>query len=67
MCVLNEVSRFDLAQLVLKHTRNPPANAAAIVEDCHRRLAEARAYAIEHMEDMPEIDKFKWEREWIKK
>jgi len=67
MCVLNEVSRFDLAQLVLKHARNPPANAAAIVEDCHRRLAEARAYAIENMEDMPEIDKFKWEREWIKK
>ena len=57
----NKVSRFHLARLALERCRNPPANAAALKQDCHDRLMAHKAYVVENMEDQPEIANWKWE------
>jgi xylulose-5-phosphate/fructose-6-phosphate phosphoketolase len=58
--VLNHVSRFHLAQMIVKNSRRPLPNAAALTADCQKRIEEAKAYSIEHMEDQPDIANFKW-------
>ena len=60
MVVLNQMSRFHLAMEALKRARRPPANAAALIEECQSMLVTHRAYVEEHLEDLPEIRGWKW-------
>jgi xylulose-5-phosphate/fructose-6-phosphate phosphoketolase len=60
MTVLNQISRFHLAAEALKRARRKPANAAAVIEECHRALERHRRYVEEHMEDLPEIRDWTW-------
>jgi xylulose-5-phosphate/fructose-6-phosphate phosphoketolase len=60
MTVLNQISRFHLAAEALKRARRKPANAAAVVDECHRALERHRKYVEEHMEDLPEIRDWTW-------
>ena len=55
MVVLNEVSRFHLVQLALKHTKNAPKNAAQMNEVCKDMLVKHKKYSVENMEDIPEV------------
>ncbi len=55
MTVLNEISRFHLVMDALNNSAAQPPGAAELHAWCIDRLAEHRAYVLQHMEDPPEI------------
>ncbi|HVY28936.1 MAG TPA: phosphoketolase family protein [Polyangiaceae bacterium] len=60
MVVLNQTSRFHLAQLALEHARNRPPEAELLVRECHAALARHAEYVRACFEDLPEIKDFRW-------
>jgi xylulose-5-phosphate/fructose-6-phosphate phosphoketolase len=60
MVVLNRMSRFHLAQEVLRRSSRRPAGWDALNRLCQERLAEHEDYIREHLEDMPDIADWKW-------
>ena len=60
MVVLNQMSRFHLCIEALKRTRQAPANAKILIEECYATLDRHHAYVREHFEDMPEIRDWTW-------
>jgi xylulose-5-phosphate/fructose-6-phosphate phosphoketolase len=59
MCVLNSMSRFHLAAEAIRRVPRLSEGAPGLIADCDSRIAQAVAYAREHLEDQPEI------REWV--
>jgi xylulose-5-phosphate/fructose-6-phosphate phosphoketolase len=55
MTVLNGMSRYDLAIAALARTGRDDAIPAF-----ERKLREHRAYILEHDEDMPEVQEWRW-------
>jgi xylulose-5-phosphate/fructose-6-phosphate phosphoketolase len=60
MVVLNETSRFHIAMDAIRRSRRPPKNAAALDEECLRKLSAHRAYVDASFEDLPEIRDWTW-------
>jgi xylulose-5-phosphate/fructose-6-phosphate phosphoketolase len=60
MCVLNSISRFDLAADAIRRVPRLSDRAPALIAECEARIAEATAYAFEHLEDPPEITDWVW-------
>ncbi len=60
MVVLNRMSRFHLAQEVLRRSDRRVPGWAELTALCERRLVEHRPYIEEHLEDMPDIAQWTW-------
>jgi xylulose-5-phosphate/fructose-6-phosphate phosphoketolase len=60
MCVLNSVSRFDLAAEAIRRVPRLSARAPALIEECQAQIEESVAYAHDHLEDPAEIRDWVW-------
>jgi xylulose-5-phosphate/fructose-6-phosphate phosphoketolase len=60
MVVLNRLSRYHLAMDALHYVPRLRSVASGAVELFERKLSEHRAYIREHLEDMPEIEQWRW-------
>jgi xylulose-5-phosphate/fructose-6-phosphate phosphoketolase len=61
MVALNGMSRFHLAIEAIQRVPGLGDRAPAIVAELQAQLEAARAYALEHFEDPPEIQGWNWE------
>jgi xylulose-5-phosphate/fructose-6-phosphate phosphoketolase len=59
MVVRNRASRYHLVMDAINNARRTPTGASELKAWCEQRLAEHRAYVVEHLEDMPEV------RDWV--
>ena len=59
MVVRNRASRYHLVMDAINNARRTPTGAAELKAWCEQRLAEHRAYVVEHLEDLPEV------RDWV--
>ena len=55
MLVKNRASRFHLVMDAINNARRTPPGATELMAWCEARLAEHRAYVLEHFDDLPEI------------
>ena len=62
MVVLNQMSRYHLALDALRRSRRVPAGAAELERHCEEMLDRHHSYVREHLEDMPEVRDWTWER-----
>jgi len=60
MTIMNSMSRFHLAAEAIRRVPRLGDRAPALIADCEARIAEATAYAYEHLEDQPEITNWVW-------
>ena len=60
MVVLNRLSRYHLAMDALAYVPRLQSVTAGAAELFERKLSEHRAYIREHLEDMPEIQHWRW-------
>ncbi len=60
MVVLNELDRFHLAIEAINRLPDPGRKGAEAREQFRDKLAQHRAYIVEHGEDMPEIRDWSW-------
>jgi xylulose-5-phosphate/fructose-6-phosphate phosphoketolase len=59
MVVLNKTSRFHLCIEALRRSNTIPG-AGKLIEYCHEQLLRHRTYVVEHLQDIPEINDWKW-------
>ncbi len=59
MVVRNKASRYHLVIDAINNARRTPHGATELKAWCESKLAEHRAYVVEHLEDMPEV------RDWV--
>jgi xylulose-5-phosphate/fructose-6-phosphate phosphoketolase len=64
MVVLNRMSRYHLAIEALKYIPRLHAQAANAADLFERKLGEHRVYIREHLEDLPEIENWRWTSDW---
>jgi xylulose-5-phosphate/fructose-6-phosphate phosphoketolase len=62
MRVLNEVDRFHLTLLALKHLPQFESKSAYCAEYCNNMLVTHKEYIKEHGVDMPEVTNWKWKK-----
>ena len=62
MVVLNRMSRYHLALDGLARAHRRPAGAEELEAHCRQMLSRHRAYVRKHLEDMPEVRDWVWER-----
>ena len=60
MVVLNRMSRFHLAQEVLRRASRRVDGWDRLQRLCEERLAEHAAYIREHLEDLPDVAEWTW-------
>jgi xylulose-5-phosphate/fructose-6-phosphate phosphoketolase len=60
MVVLNRMSRFHLAQEVLRRSSRRVDGWDRLQRLCEERLAEHAAYIVTHLEDMPDVAEWTW-------
>ena len=60
MVVLNGMSRYHLCIEALRRAACLRDRAPTLIAACTARIAEATAYAREHLEDIPEISNWMW-------
>ena len=60
MVVLNRMSRFHLAQEVLRRASRRVDGWDRLQRLCEERLAEHATYIVEHLEDMPDVAEWTW-------
>ena len=60
MVVLNRMSRFHLAQEVLRRASRRVDGWDRLQRLCEERLAEHAAYIVTHLEDMPDVAEWTW-------
>ena len=60
MVVLNRMSRFHLAQEVLRRASRRVDGWDRLQRLCEERLAEHAAYIVTHLEDMPDVADWTW-------
>jgi xylulose-5-phosphate/fructose-6-phosphate phosphoketolase len=60
MCVLNGMSRFDLASEAISRVPRLGERTVALQAECGARIQKAVEYAYEHLEDPPEIRDWVW-------
>lgn len=62
MVVRNRMSRFHLAKEVLRRCSRRVRGWDALSDYCDERLAEHETYIREHLEDMPDVKGWTWQR-----
>jgi len=62
MTVKNKVSRYHLVMDTIINASRTPAGATDLIAWCRARLRAHDAYVVEHLEDMPEIRDWRWQR-----
>ena len=62
MTVKNKVSRYHLVMDTIINASRTPAGATDLIAWCRARLRTHDAYVVEHLEDMPEIRDWRWQR-----
>jgi xylulose-5-phosphate/fructose-6-phosphate phosphoketolase len=60
MVAMNEMSRYHLAMEGIRRVPRLKDWAPDLIADCRRELAEALAYAHDHLEDDPAISQWVW-------
>lgn len=60
MVVLNKLDRFHLAEAAARRVLPASSTPHPIHETIKQRLAEHRAYILEHGKDMPEVEEWRW-------
>jgi xylulose-5-phosphate/fructose-6-phosphate phosphoketolase len=60
MVALNEMSRYHLAMEAIRRVPRLKNRAPDLIAECLRELAEALAYAHDHLEDDPAISEWVW-------
>jgi xylulose-5-phosphate/fructose-6-phosphate phosphoketolase len=60
MVVLNQTSRYHLAELALQHAGQRPPQAEVLTRECHAALARHTDYVRACFEDLPEVQGFRW-------
>jgi xylulose-5-phosphate/fructose-6-phosphate phosphoketolase len=60
MRVLNEIDRFNLVLLAIKHLKIDAKTKEKITSDMNKKLAQHKEYIYEYGVDMPEIQNWKW-------
>ena len=60
MVVLNRMSRYHLAQEVLRRASRRVDGWDRLQRLCEERLAEHAAYIVTHLEDMPDVAEWTW-------
>ncbi len=60
MVALNEMSRYHLAIEAVRRVPRLNDRAPDLIAECRRNLADALAYAYEHLEDPPAISQWIW-------
>jgi xylulose-5-phosphate/fructose-6-phosphate phosphoketolase len=60
MVVVNQTSRFHLAELALRHSRQRLPQSDQLIRDCHAQLQRHHEYVRACFEDLPEIRDFRW-------
>jgi xylulose-5-phosphate/fructose-6-phosphate phosphoketolase len=60
MVVLNRISRFHLAKVVLRRSTARPGGWQDLLSLCDARLAEHETYIRQHLADMPDISAWTW-------
>lgn len=60
MVVQNQISRYHLAILALRHATRVRSEAGAVIDAFEERLAAHQVYIREHDEDLPEVRDWVW-------
>jgi xylulose-5-phosphate/fructose-6-phosphate phosphoketolase len=55
MTVRNKTSHYHLVMDAINNAKRLPRGAADLKAWCQSQLARQKAYAVEHLEDMPEV------------
>ncbi|PRP86544.1 phosphoketolase [Planoprotostelium fungivorum] len=61
MTILNEISRFHLAQLAIKKTKSNVSGKEALLSKLQSMITDSINYAYQHFEDSNEISRWKWQ------
>jgi xylulose-5-phosphate/fructose-6-phosphate phosphoketolase len=62
MTVKNKTSRYHLVMDAISRASRTPAGATDLMAWCRAQLEAHEAYVVEHLEDMPEIRDWRWQR-----
>ena len=62
MVVKNRASRFHLVMDAINNARRTPVGASELKAWCEAQLARHETYMVEHLEDMPEVRDWTWQR-----
>jgi len=62
MTVKNKASRYHLVMDAINNSSRTPAGATDLLAWCRAQLAAHDAYVVEHLEDLPEIRNWRWQR-----
>jgi xylulose-5-phosphate/fructose-6-phosphate phosphoketolase len=60
MVVMNEMSRFHLAALALRHSSLAAERTAPLIAELEERIRDAVRYSREHLQDQPEVRDWSW-------
>lgn len=60
MVILNEMSRYDLAIAALERASRVRYQSPDLITELRNLRAKAKAYAREHLEDLPELQHWTW-------
>jgi len=61
MRVQNEIDRFNLVILALKHIPKLKDKSSELIQECKNKLIEHSEYIKEYGDDLPEVKNFVWE------
>ena len=62
MVVKNKASRYHLVMDAINNAKRTPAGATDLKAWCQAQLAKHQTYVVEHLEDMPEVRDWTWQR-----
>jgi xylulose-5-phosphate/fructose-6-phosphate phosphoketolase len=62
MVVRNRASRFHLVMNAINNARRTPVGASDLKAWCEAQLARHETYMVEHLQDMPEVREWTWQR-----
>ena len=62
MVVKNRASRFHLVMDAINNARRTPVGASELKAWCEAQLARHETYMVEHLQDMPEVRDWTWQR-----
>jgi xylulose-5-phosphate/fructose-6-phosphate phosphoketolase len=62
MTALNRVTRYHLVMDAITNARRTPAGSTELLSWCEEKLREHSSYVVEHFEDLPEIQDWRFRR-----
>ncbi|HEY5978315.1 MAG TPA: phosphoketolase family protein [Microlunatus sp.] len=62
MVVKNRASRYHLVMDAINNAKRTPAGASELKAWCQAQLARHSSYVVEHLQDLPEVRAWNWQR-----